>query len=193
MPTPHVTQLSQQLYDLSNETTWEDLTGDWERLINFFTRAVYGAVYPDHGGPFQQDDIRWIAQRNCQDKPNFTPPQVKFFNTLREAKDWVIEHAIQELGGPTAWPDALTSPNGMEVLARTKDAVYLRLPRGLWGKRGGKCTCGQCDGSGYFDTLVVPTNAPGPKTRQKPDYAYTVHMPNKAVREFIEYCKAHGR
>ncbi len=75
--------------------------------------------------------------------------------------------------------------NGMRIIARTPDAVYLRIPKAIQitSEFAGfsKCTCGSCDGLGTWDTLVVPINP------DKHDWAYTVHMPDKSVAGFIEY------
>lgn len=69
----------------------------------------------------------------------------------------------------------------MSVLAVTKDAVYLRLPRELQRESGGNCICGHCGGAGLWDALVVPT-APARRVA-----SYVVHMPDGAVPGFLEY------
>ena len=51
--------------------------------------------------------------------------------------------------------------NGMKVIVRTSEAIYLRIPRELQAESkfaSGKCRCGDCDGSGKWDTLVIPVN-----------------------------------
>jgi hypothetical protein len=75
--------------------------------------------------------------------------------------------------------------NGSMVIARTKDAVYLRIPDSLAALAGdGSCDCPHCKRSGKpakWDTLVVPTK--GPSNHYRADCAYTVHMPDPC--EFI--------
>ncbi len=77
--------------------------------------------------------------------------------------------------------------NGMKVIARTAQAVYLRIPQAvqITSQFAGmsECKCGHCDGLGTWDTLMVPVN-PGPH-----DYASTVHMPDSSVPGFME-CEA---
>lgn len=66
--------------------------------------------------------------------------------------------------------------NGMQIIATTKDAVYLRLPRELWRPTGNACQCPHCKGAdGYWDTLAVPTS------HTKGNTAWTVHMPDPHV------------
>jgi hypothetical protein len=86
--------------------------------------------------------------------------------------------------------------NGMTVIARTADAVYLRIPADLQvpSAFAGKCTCGNCDGSGKWDTLVIGTETPKRVNGVRPaDYAWTCHMPDKAVQPFIEYQRNKAR
>ena len=72
----------------------------------------------------------------------------------------------------------------MRIIARTKDAIYLRIPKAVQmtsqfnGLSG--CICGYCDGLGTWDTLMVPIS----KTTH--DWASTVHMPDAAVPRFLE-------
>lgn len=76
--------------------------------------------------------------------------------------------------------------NGAAVIARTKDAVYLRIPLGLQRPIEGGCSCDQCRANpalAKWDTLLVPVSA----TRS--DYASTVHMPDASVPGFIEYTR----
>ncbi len=68
------------------------------------------------------------------------------------------------------------------VIARTKDAIYIRLPRAVQISRG-PCSCGKCDGQGFNDTLVVATK---PDKRSN-DYTYTVHMPDRSIEGFLAY------
>jgi hypothetical protein len=71
--------------------------------------------------------------------------------------------------------------NGMRVIAQTDDAVYLRIPKELQVESdfaGGQCSCGHCDGSGKWDTLVVPTHG-------NYQFSATVHMPDSSVQPFL--------
>lgn len=80
----------------------------------------------------------------------------------------------------------------MRVLAVTKDAVYLRLPRELQRESGGNCICGHCGGAGLWDTLVVSTAPPMRKSAYD-WHSYTVHMPDGAVPRFLEYMRKQGK
>ena len=78
--------------------------------------------------------------------------------------------------------------NGMRVIARTKDAIYLRIPKALqmtsqFISPDNKCSCGHCDGNGTWDTLVVPAND------NPHDWASTVHMPDSAIPAFLLFIK----
>jgi hypothetical protein len=84
---------------------------------------------------------------------------------------------------------ALTS---MQVLAVTKDAVYLRLPKELQRECEGGCSCDPCKAgksNGTWDTLVVPTHP----TKYRNDHSYIVHMPLESVRGFRAYMKKKGK
>lgn len=66
--------------------------------------------------------------------------------------------------------------NGLRMYTVTETgAIYITLPQSLWGSSawtdGGKCTCGKCDGSGLWDTLVIPGKNDHSGT------TFTVHMP----------------
>ncbi len=81
--------------------------------------------------------------------------------------------------------------NGLPILARTKDAIYVRLPESVQAESafaGAKCTCGHCDGSGKWDTLVIPVQG----TRHN-DSTYTVHMPDSSIAGFVAYIKKAGK
>lgn len=75
--------------------------------------------------------------------------------------------------------------NGCRIIARARDAVYIRIPAELQASSsfGTPCTCGDCDGSGKWDTLVVPT----PTVASRNDHTYTVHLPDKGIAGFVEY------
>jgi hypothetical protein len=76
----------------------------------------------------------------------------------------------------------------MMVIARTKDSVYLRIPRELQMPCTGGCGCDHCVKDptlANWDTLVVPTKAP----KNGNDYAHHVHLPDAQVPAFIEYMK----
>lgn len=75
----------------------------------------------------------------------------------------------------------------MRVIARTKDAVYVRLPRELQRDAAG-CGCEHCKKDpalAKWDTLVIPTE----ETRRAFDFTWTVHMPDGAVNAFREYVR----
>jgi hypothetical protein len=79
--------------------------------------------------------------------------------------------------------------NGMRILARTADAVYIRIPEALQVPSGfadGQCSCGRCDGSGKWDTLVVPAES-GDWFQSR--FTYTVHMPDSAVQPFLDHIR----
>lgn len=69
----------------------------------------------------------------------------------------------------------------MRVLARTEDAVYLRLPVELQRTIEGGCSCPHCGGRATWDTLVVPT--------QLNAHTHTVHMPDGSVEAFVTYAR----
>lgn len=78
---------------------------------------------------------------------------------------------------PDPWRWIPTSFNistlSMEVMLRTDDAIFLRLPRELW-RSCGPCICNNCKcAEGYWDTLAISTKKrPGTN-----DFSWTVHMP----------------
>src|SRR5258708_5311515 len=67
--------------------------------------------------------------------------------------------------------------NGMSVIARAKDAVYLRIPKELQVPCNG-CDCPYCKAHlnevPSWDTLGVPT------ANKRLNTAWTLHMPNPA-------------
>lgn len=71
----------------------------------------------------------------------------------------------------------MTNPfNGLRIYTvEETGAKYIPLPREQWGSSAwtdsGPCTCGKCDGSGLWDTLVIPG------TNDKQAFTFTVHMP----------------
>jgi hypothetical protein len=72
---------------------------------------------------------------------------------------------------------------GAAIIARTKLAVYVRIPRELQQQAlDGKCDCLYCKShpgeTAMWDTLVVSTEAPPSRGR---DYAWTVHLPDPEV------------
>ena len=80
-----------------------------------------------------------------------------------------------------------TPVTSMEVLARSKDAVYLRIPKDLQQLCTGGCDCPHCTvdpQAAAWDTLVVPTKAPRGKGN---DFSSRCHLPDAAVPEFITY------
>lgn len=90
---------------------------------------------------------------------------------------------------PTVTPATLS----MAVIARAKDAVYLRLPRELQRDCDGGCACDHCrkePALAKWDTLVVPTK---PFPRGGHDWSYTVHLPDPAIPAFCEYLKRSGK
>lgn len=74
--------------------------------------------------------------------------------------------------------------NGINV-KRVKDAIFIPLPRALW-TGGGGCSCGKCDGSGYWDTLAVS------RVADKHDWTWTVHYPELNHAEYREMKKSAG-
>ena len=82
--------------------------------------------------------------------------------------------------------------NGAAVIARTKDAVYIRIPEGMAKEIEGGCDCEWCKQHAgrkpLWDTLVVSKARPERMRRMRTsDYAWTVHMPdpvtfNAAIR-----------
>lgn len=68
--------------------------------------------------------------------------------------------------------------NGMQVIMRRGDCIFVRLPRELW-RSCGRCDCSHCKGSeGFWDTLGVTTK---PVARRN-DTTWVVHMPESASR-----------
>lgn len=85
--------------------------------------------------------------------------------------------------------------NGLPVY-RVGDSIFVPLPKAFWAESGfpGQCTCGNCDGSGMWDTLAIATKA-DPKDHN--DYARVVHWPelqgvnaSRAVKQAQEYFAA---
>ncbi len=75
----------------------------------------------------------------------------------------------------------------MTVIARTNDAVYLRLPLELQRDCGG-CSCPHCKVNpdlAKWDTLVVPLGLH--------EHSYTVHMPDGSIASFNEYIRRMGK
>jgi len=75
-------------------------------------------------------------------------------------------------------PAGLTaSHTSMAIIARTKDAIFVRLPEFLQRSCDG-CSCDYCkahpDKTPAWDTLVVPIRC----DPRKADFTYTVHMPD---------------
>jgi hypothetical protein len=67
----------------------------------------------------------------------------------------------------------MANVNGMPVLIRRGDTIFLRLPRDLW-RSCGRCDCDSCKGTeGFWDTLAVAATAPADGS----DHAWTVHYP----------------
>jgi hypothetical protein len=63
--------------------------------------------------------------------------------------------------------------NGMEVIARTKTAIFVRLPKELQTSAG-ECSCIHCKGQeGFWDTLGIPLA----KSGHFRDATWVVHMP----------------
>lgn len=78
---------------------------------------------------------------------------------------------------PWAW--TATSINistlSMEVILRTKDTIFMRLPKELWRSCNG-CACYHCQKNnslGWWDTLAISTV----KREGTNDFSWTVHMP----------------
>ena len=75
--------------------------------------------------------------------------------------------------------------NGMTVIGRTKEAIYLRIPKELQEACALGCLCDYCVkqkqiNPNYiptWDTLCVSTKAP----KKGNDYGWTVHMPDVSV------------
>jgi hypothetical protein len=64
--------------------------------------------------------------------------------------------------------------NGMMVICRTDECVFIRLPEEMW-RSAGTCNCNHCKGQpAFWDTLAVPIVSTG----RDRDYTYTVHMPD---------------
>lgn len=81
----------------------------------------------------------------------------------------------------------------MAVLATTKDAVYLRLPRELQRPIEGGCQCEHCakdyHATPAWDTLVVPTVEPLRNSRYSDWHSTVVHMPEGAVFGFVAHMR----
>lgn len=82
----------------------------------------------------------------------------------------------------------MTTLNGMPIIARTKDAIYIRIPRELQKPCDG-CECSYCKAhpreTPGWDTLAV--------TRDKGaihESTWTVHMPDP--KSFLEYVQKHS-
>ena len=79
----------------------------------------------------------------------------------------------------------MSAMNGSAVLARTKEAIYVRLPDEVATVIDG-CSCDYCKKSGLppkWDTLVVPLEY-DPKNHPRGDWCHTVHMPDpETLRE----------
>lgn len=76
--------------------------------------------------------------------------------------------------------------NGLLIyVARETGAFYIPLPREQWGQSawtdGGKCFCGKCDGSGLWDTLVVPGK------NDKQSHTFTIHCPELQTGNIPEW------
>lgn len=72
----------------------------------------------------------------------------------------------------------------MRVIARTRTAIFLRLPLEMQLDCGG-CDCAHCKRNpalAKWDTLCVPLQ----NRERHHDYAHTVHMPDPSVQEFID-------
>lgn len=81
--------------------------------------------------------------------------------------------------------------NGMRVIARTKEAIYMRIPEALQAPStfaDDNCTCGSCDGSGKWDTIQIPLQP----DNWRRDFATTIHMPDKAVQPFLAAMRRKG-
>lgn len=82
--------------------------------------------------------------------------------------------------------------NGMSIICRTPEAVYIRLPQGLQREAGG-CSCDWCKAHPKevpaWDTLVV--NLAPPQDRHRPDTTWTVHAPD--VRQLNDGMETYWR
>lgn len=113
--------------------------------------------------------------------------QIECVAALANFADWLMKAAnvqeieVDECGKTNLDRFNLIQPasnplNGLRFY-RNKDtgAVYIPLPKAQWGQgpwtESGACTCGKCDGSGKWDTLVIP----GSNDRQPT--TFTVHLP----------------
>jgi hypothetical protein len=79
----------------------------------------------------------------------------------------------------------------LPIIARTKTAIYLRLPRELQRDTDG-CSCDHCKLDptlAKWDTLVVPI-ANGHNNGSA--WTHTVHMPTASLGMFLEYVKRNG-
>lgn len=122
---------------------------------------------------------------------DYNPPMPDTMNLVREK----VERNDMLKGG--------NHLNGMEVLCRTEDTVFLRIPRKLqdWSNLTGmNCSCETCkdirarddwdkNDHSKWDTLAVPRNPP---TKNQADFSHTVHMPNGTVPQSIEYWRKKG-
>ncbi len=69
--------------------------------------------------------------------------------------------------------------NGMRVIKRTKDVIFVRLPITLQ-RECGTCTCQHCKRAarviGHWDTLAIPVQ---PSLMRGQDTTWIVHMPEE--------------
>jgi hypothetical protein len=73
----------------------------------------------------------------------------------------------------------------MEVILRTKETTFLRLPRELQREIPCGCDCSHCTKDpalAKWDTLAIAT-----KTPKGNDFSWTVHMPDASVADTREY------
>lgn len=68
---------------MGQTTFWEPIGADWERLLNYADRSVYGSIRPvlDFGGR------RWQARTNGM------PQLMREFDTADDARAWVESEA----------------------------------------------------------------------------------------------------
>jgi hypothetical protein len=79
----------------------------------------------------------------------------------------------------------------IDIICRTKDAIYLRLPLAMQTDCGG-CSCDQCKADpklAKWDALCVPL-LPGDSYPART--AHTVHMPDGCVPQFKEHMRRKG-
>lgn len=78
--------------------------------------------------------------------------------------------------------------NGLRTyIVKETGAVYIPLPKEHWGQSDwtdtGKCTCGKCDGSGQWDTLVIPGH------NDKSGSTFTIHFPELQTGKLPQWFK----